>query len=292
VLVLGATLFLYETLVGAFPDEGLAPGTPAHASFVARIHAYMEKALREAKVHTSWTSPNEGYESGVRAFAERILSSPPFLAELSALAGRVARAGRFSSLAQVALKCAAPGVPDVYQGCELWDLSLVDPDNRRPVDFGLRARSLEGIDTELARGPAARATLARALSRPEGLASGRAKLLLLRVALHLRRAEPALFREGDYRPLEATGPLSDRVFAFSRAVPGRALICAVPRLVLPLLEAGGGAVRWEGTLPLPAGLPGRWRDAVTGATREGAAPPLAELFSDFPVALLVSEDTP
>jgi (1->4)-alpha-D-glucan 1-alpha-D-glucosylmutase len=182
-------------------------------------------------------------------------------------------------------------VPDVYQGCELWDLSLVDPDNRRPVDFGLRARSLEGIDAELARGPAARAALARALSHPDGLASGRAKLLLLRVALHLRRAEPALFREGDYRPLEATGPLSDRVFAFSRAVRGRALVCAVPRLVLPLLEAGGGAVRWEGTLPLPAGLPGRWRDAVTGATREGAAPPLAELFSDFPVALLVSEDT-
>jgi (1->4)-alpha-D-glucan 1-alpha-D-glucosylmutase len=182
-------------------------------------------------------------------------------------------------------------VPDVYQGCELWDLSLVDPDNRRPVDFGLRARSLEGIDAELARGPAARAALARALSTPDGLATGRAKLLLLRVALHLRRAEPALFRDGDYRPLEATGPLAERVFAFSRAVPGRALVSAVPRLVLAPLEAGGGTVRWEGALPLPAGLPLRWRDAVTGAVREGASLPLAELFSDFPVALLVSEDS-
>ena len=135
-----------------------------------------------------------------------------------------------------------------------------------------------------------RAALGRALSTPEGLASGRAKLLLLRAALHLRRAEPALFRAGDYRPLDADGPLSARVFAFARAVPGRALVCAVPRLVLQPLEAGGGRIRWEGALSLPRALPSRWRDAVTGARREGAAFPLAELFSDFPVALLVSED--
>jgi (1->4)-alpha-D-glucan 1-alpha-D-glucosylmutase len=178
----------------------------------------------------------------------------------------------------------------VYQGCELWDLSLVDPDNRRPVDFEQRARSLEGIDAELAKGPAERAALARALSSPAGLVSGRAKLLLLRVALHLRRAEPRLFREGDYRPLDAEGPLAGQVFAFSRAVPGRALVCAVPRLVLARLEAGNGTVRWEGDLPLPAALPRRWRDAVTGATREGPRIPLADLFADFPVALLVSED--
>jgi (1->4)-alpha-D-glucan 1-alpha-D-glucosylmutase len=283
-------LFLYQILAGAFPDEGLTPGTREHAAFVQRICAYMEKALREAKVHTSWTSPDEAYEAAVKAFVEAILGARPFLDELAALAGRVARAGRISSLAQVALKCSAPGVPDVYQGCELWDLSLVDPDNRRPVDFELRARSLEGIEAELARGPAERAALARALSSPTGLASGRAKLLLLRVALHLRRAEPALFRDGDYRPLVADGPLAEHVFAFSRAVPGRALLCAVPRLVLAPLEAGGGAVRWDGALTLPPALPRRWRDAVTGGTREGPTLPLADLFADFPVALLVSED--
>jgi (1->4)-alpha-D-glucan 1-alpha-D-glucosylmutase len=282
-------LLLYQTLVGAFPDEGLSPGTPAHAAFVERILAYAEKALREAKVHTSWTSPDEAYEGGVARFIEAILSSPQFLAELAALAGRVARAGRLSSLAQVALKCAAPGVPDVYQGCEQWNLSLVDPDNRRPVDFDARARSLEGIEAELARGPEARAALARALSSAEGLVSGRAKLLLLRMALHLRRAEPELFRSGDYRPLEASGPLASRVFAFARAIAGRALLCAVPRLVLAPLEAGGGAVRWEGSLALPPGLPGRWRDVVTGALREGPSLALAELFADFPVAILVSE---
>jgi (1->4)-alpha-D-glucan 1-alpha-D-glucosylmutase len=254
------------------------------------MQRYAEKAMREAKVHTSWTNPDDEYEAAVRRFVAAILSSPEFLADLSQVAGRAARAGRISSLAQVALKCAAPGVPDVYQGCELWDLSLVDPDNRRPVDFEQRARSLEGIEAELARGPAARAALARALSSPDGLATGRAKLLLLRAALHLRRAEPALFRDGDYRPLEAEGPLAGMVFAFSRAVPGRALVCAVPRLVLSPLEAGGGRIRWEGTLAFPAALPTRWRDAVTGATREGHSLPLAELFSDFPVALLVSED--
>jgi (1->4)-alpha-D-glucan 1-alpha-D-glucosylmutase len=283
-------LFLYQTLVGAFPDAGLHPGAPDHAAFVERMQRYMEKALREAKVHTSWTNPNEEYEAGVRAFVAGILSSPAFVADLAQVAGRAARAGRISSLAQVALKCTAPGVADVYQGCELWDLSLVDPDNRRPIDFEQRARSLEGIEAELARGPSARAALARALSGAEGLATGRAKLLLLRVALHLRRSEPELFRNGDYLPLEADGPLAGRVFAFSRAVPGRALVCAVPRLVLSALDAGGGRVRWEGTLPLPPALPGRWRDAVTGAVREGHAQPLAELFSDFPVALLVSED--
>ncbi len=283
-------LFLYQTLVGAFPDEGLSAGTPAGAAFVERIQRYMEKALREAKVHTSWTNPDEEYEVGVRRFVAAILASPEFLADLGAVAARAARAGRISSLAQVALKCAAPGVTDVYQGCELWDLSLVDPDNRRPVDFELRSRSLEGINAELARGAEARAALARALSTPDGLVSGRAKLLLLRVALHLRRAHPDLFRAGDYRPLDAEGPLTARVFAFARTVPGRALVCAVPRLVLDPLEAGGGRVRWEGALALPPALPRRWHDAVTGAIREGPSLPLAELFADFPVALLVSEE--
>ncbi len=285
-------LLLYQTLVGAFPDGGLRPGTTGFSEFVARIQAYMEKAMREAKRNTSWMSPDEPYEAGVRTFVERVLSSPEFVTDLSSLAGRTARAGRLSSLAQVALKCAAPGVPDVYQGCELWDLSLVDPDNRRPVDFDRRFRALEEIERELAKGPAARVTLARRLSSPEGLVDGKAKLLLLRTALHLRQAMRELFLEGEYRPLVAEGPLARRVFAFARATTRRALVCAVPRLVLGPLEAGGGRIRWEGSLPLPRGLPRRWRDAVTGAGREGPDLALSELFSDFPVALLVSEDLP
>ncbi len=282
-------LLLYQTLVGAFPDEALRPGTPRHAEFVGRIQRYMEKALREAKVHTSWTNPDEAYESGVREFVASTLSAPEFLDDLAGVAARVAAAGRLSSLAQVALKCAAPGVPDVYQGCELWDLSLVDPDNRRPVDFAARARALEDLDRELAGGARSRAALARSLSSPDGLKDGRAKLLLLRCALRLRRTLRRLFDEGDYRPLEADGPLASHVFAFVRGTPGRALVCAVPRLALGPLEAGGGRIRWEGALRLPPGLPLRWRDGVTGRTREGPAIPLATLFEDFPVALLVTE---
>ncbi len=282
-------LLLYQTLLGAFPDEGLVPGTPAHGEFVLRMKRYGEKALREAKVHTSWMSPDDVYEGGVAAFLDAILSSPEFLAELGPFAARLARAGRISSLAQVALKCAAPGVPDVYQGTELWDLSLVDPDNRRPVDFATRERALAELAEELGKGPEARAALARRLSAPEALADGRAKLLLLHTALRLRQALRELFDAGDYRPLAAEGPLARHVFAFTRATPGRALVCAVPRLVLGPLEAGRGRIGWEGTLPLHPGLPRRWRDAVTGATREGPALLLAELFADFPVALLVSE---
>ena len=286
-------LLLYQTLVGAYPDTGLALGTPAHAEFVGRIVAYMEKAIREAKVHTSWTSPNAEYESGVRAFVERILSSAPFVDDLAAFAGRVARAGRLYALAQVAVKCTAPGVPDVYQGCELWDLSLVDPDNRRPVDFARRRRIAEELRAELARSPEARAALARRLSAPDALPDGRAKLLLLLEALAWRREHRELFLEGEYRPLAPEGPLARCVFAFARAHAGpsgaRAAVCAVPRLVLARLEEGGGAVRWEGSLPLGGGLPRRWRDVVTGVVREGDALRLAELFGDFPVALLVSE---
>jgi (1->4)-alpha-D-glucan 1-alpha-D-glucosylmutase len=285
-------VLLYQTLVGAFPDEGLAAGTPAFSEFVARIQAYMEKAMREAKRHTSWTSPNETYEAGVRGFVERVLAPGEFLTDLSALAGRLARAGRITSLAQVAVKCAAPGVPDVYQGCELWDLSLVDPDNRRPVDFERRARALEELDAELARGPGARAALARRLSTPEGLRDGRAKLLLLRVALNLRQAMRDLLLEGGYLPLAADGPLARRVFTFARVSSRRALVCVVPRLVLGPLDKGRGRIAWEGTLPLPKGLPLRWRDAVTGTEHEGPTPQLADLFEDFPVALLVSEAIP
>ena len=280
-------LLLYQTLVGAFPDDGLQPGTPVHAEFLGRIQRYMEKALREAKTHTSWTNPDEEYEAGVRDYVARLLAERPFLDELAQLAGRAARAGRISSLAQVAIKCAAPGVPDVYQGCELWDLSLVDPDNRRPVDFARRRAALAALDAELARGPEARAALARRLSAPDALASGEAKLLLLRVALHLRRERRELFRAGDHRPLAAEGPLGRHVFAFARTHRHDAVVCAVPRLVLRPLEAGGGRIAWQGALPL-AGLPTPLLDVLTGARHEGRAVPLERLFADFPVALLVA----
>ncbi|MFT3913869.1 MAG: malto-oligosyltrehalose synthase [Anaeromyxobacteraceae bacterium] len=282
-------LLLYQTLLGVMPHAPLEPGTPDHAELVARVQAYMEKAIREAKVHTSWTNPDEAYEAGVRAFVARALGSATFLAELRALAARVAPAARVSSLALTALKCAAPGVPDVYQGTELWDLSLVDPDNRRPVDFERRRALLAALDAQAAAGPGARAALARTLSSPGVLADGRAKLWLLACGLRLRRDRPALFLEGEHWPLRAEGPDAAHVFAFARVHATGAVVCAVPRLVLGALEAGGGRARWDAALPLPGGLPGRWTDVISGERREGGTMALARLWEDFPVALLASE---
>jgi (1->4)-alpha-D-glucan 1-alpha-D-glucosylmutase len=281
-------LLLYQTLVGAWPDGGPA-GDAARKDFLSRIQSYMEKATREAKVHTSWTAPNEQYESGVRGFVERILASPAFVEDLSAFAARAARAGRLSSLAQVAAKCAAPGVPDVYQGCELWDLSLVDPDNRRTVDFDRRRALLAEISEAVERGPEARAAFARDVSRPEALPDGRAKLLLLREGLRLRRAERELLQSGEYWPLGAEGPHARNVFAFARVRERGVVLAIVPRLVMRLLDAGGGRIPWGGEIALPHGLPRRYRDVVTGERHEGDRLPLATLFGTFPVALLRSE---
>jgi (1->4)-alpha-D-glucan 1-alpha-D-glucosylmutase len=280
-------LLLYQTLVGAWPDDA---GTPAgRAAFTQRIGAYMAKAIREAKVHTSWTNVDVAYEAAVQHFVEAVLSSPAFLEELVPFVRWVAAAGRLSSLAQVALKCAAPGVCDVYQGCELWDLSLVDPDNRRPIDWGLRAAMLDEL-TRRAAAPEDRAALAREVSTLRTLSDGRAKLLLLSLALRLRRDQPDLFLAGEHLPLQPEGKHAAHVLAFARRSGTRALVCVVPRLVLRLLEQSGGAIGWEGRLPLPPELAGRYRDLVTGAVHTGAPLDLGRCFGDFPVALLWRED--
>lgn len=278
---------LYQTLVGVWPDEGLAVGTPAHAELVERLRRYMEKACREAKTHTTWTNPNADYEGAVSSFVTAALASERFTDDVGAFAARLARAGRLSSLAQVAVKLAAPGVADVYQGTELWDLSLVDPDNRRPVDFDRRRHALEPLDAGLRGGPAARAALARALAAPERLASGEAKLFLLREGLRLRRAHRDVFLEGGYLPLVARGRHARHVFAFARILGDRAVVCVVPRLVLRLLDAGGGTIGWDAEVPLPPGLP-PLVDVVTGERRGGEAVAAATLFGTFPVALLAT----
>jgi (1->4)-alpha-D-glucan 1-alpha-D-glucosylmutase len=248
-----------------------------------------EKALREAKTHTAWTNNRAGYEEAARSFAEAVLGSAEFMESFRPFVRRVAAAGRISSLSQVALKLASPGVCDVYQGCELWDLSLVDPDNRRSVDFDVRRRALDAIRRRTAEGPSARAAFAREVSSPGALRDGRAKLLLLREGLRLRRDDPELLLAGDYQPLVAEGPHADRVVAFARRAGDRALVCVVPRLVLRLLDTGNGTIRWEGRLSFPPGLARELRDVVTGARFQAAAGvELAELLFGFPVALLAS----
>ena len=244
---------LYQTLVGAHPLE------------TARAVAYMEKASKEAKVHTSWINAGPDYDAGLKAFVEAILDHPDFVSSLSAFADRLTQPGRVNSLAAKLLTLTAPGVPDLYQGCELWDLSLVDPDNRRPVDYDHRRRLLAELE-----GMSAQQAWVRA---DEGLP----KLLVVRRALELRAERPEVFASGGYRPLGVAGSKSEHAVAFGR---GEEVVTVVPRLVLGLGDGWGDTV-----VELP---PGRWRNRLTGADEQGVIR-LAMLFEEFPVALLARE---
>ncbi len=274
--------FIYQTLVGAWPLD------------VARLRDYLLKAVHEAKVHTSWINPDERYDAAIVAFAEAVLDrgrSRRFLDDFSAFHARVAHFGALNSLAQTLIKITAPGVPDFYQGTELWDLSLVDPDNRRPVDWALRRRLLG----ELERGLAAtsdRAAFAFELFKDKH--DSRVKLFLIREALAFRRARPALFSAGDYRAVEVRGGLAEHLCAFARVGEAGAALTVVPRL---LARRGSeapplGPEYWRDTaLVVPADLGTRFVNVLTGehVQARGDALALAEIFAHFPVALLVSE---
>jgi (1->4)-alpha-D-glucan 1-alpha-D-glucosylmutase len=244
------------------------------------MQAYMLKVVREAKVRTSWTSPAADYEAMVTGFVEAALSNPEFLADHHRRSAPLRLAGALNSLTQLAIKLAAPGVPDIYQGTEFWDLSLVDPDNRRPVDFAARRSSLEAID---AAGPETLLTDWR---------SGQAKMRLLKGGLAFRRRKQELFAEGGYVPLEANGPEADRIVAFARRRGADWLILVATRLGLSLLDGDVPLVpptRWSETkilLPDEAqSLP--LRDILfAGEIAGGPALDGATVLARFPVALL------
>jgi (1->4)-alpha-D-glucan 1-alpha-D-glucosylmutase len=285
----------YQTLVGAWPLEPFEGQTAEE--FAARVQAYMEKATHEAKVHTSWINPDPAYDDGVRQFVARTLDpreSAAFLDELQRFQKRVSFYGFLNSLSQVLLKITSPGVPDTYQGTELWDFSLVDPDNRRPVDYALRRRMLDGLKTAAGAGDGRLAEFARGLAlTPE---DGRVKMYVTWRALRARRDNPGLFTTGEYLPAEVVGSRRDHVCAFARRHEGRLAVAAAPRLMTRLVpEAGGpplGAAVWGDTrLLLPGVEPGRrLRNLFTGeelTAGEGASVPAAEVFANFPVALLM-----
>jgi (1->4)-alpha-D-glucan 1-alpha-D-glucosylmutase len=241
-----AEYLLYQTLIGAWPIE------------TERVVAYMEKAAREAKGATAWTRTDPEYEDALRSFVESVLADREFVADLEAFVAPLVEPGRINSLAQTLIKLTAPGVPDVYQGTELWSLALVDPDNRRPVDYEERRRLLK----DLAGVPAPEEILAR-------MDQGLPKLWVIRQALRLGDR-----LQGSYAPLPAKGERAGHVFAFSRGDEG---VAVVPRLVIGL----GGS--WGDTsLDLP---PGRWHNELTGEGIGGEVR-LADLFRRFPVALL------
>jgi (1->4)-alpha-D-glucan 1-alpha-D-glucosylmutase len=253
----GAEFLLYQTLVGAWPLN------------VERAVSYMTKAAREAKTHTSWIAPVPEYERALESFVSGVIGDERFRADLESFLPPVIEAGRINSLGMKLLCLTAPGVPDLYQGSELWDLSLVDPDNRRAVDYGERRRLLERLEVA---GPDAAAA-----AWAEG-DTGLPKLLVVRRALALRAERPAVFAEGDYVPIAVAGENSRHALAFSR---GGEVAVVVPRLTLLL-----GADWAETTCEL---APGRWVDRFTGSEFEGGPVPVADLLSGFPVALLARE---
>ncbi len=256
----GATEYLlFQTLVGTWPIDR------------ERLTSYMIKASREAKTRTSWTAPDDAFERAVGRAVGRLLGDPAFVGDLESFLGPIVAAARISSLSQALLRLTAPGIPDTYQGTELWDLSLVDPDNRRPIDFALRDRLLGELEAGLSHD----AILAR---WDEGLP----KMWTIRQVLRLRRERPELFdARGSYQPLLAAGPRAGHVIAFAR---GGGAVTIAPRLTLTL---GGD---WQSTsLPLPDG---RWRDELTGATHRGGERQLSDLLAAFPVALLVRVEEP
>jgi len=285
---------LYQTLVGAWPVGGLPDDE--YRDFVERIQRFMYKALREAKVNASWINPRPEYDAAVRRFVATILDRSgknPFLDDFVPFQRDVAAWGMYTALSQTLLKIVMPGVPDFYQGTELWDLSLVDPDNRRPVDFGHRRRTLETLVAEIEQ-TGDLAALARKLV--EAKEDGRVKMYVIRQALALRRARATLFREGGYRPLEAAGPLTVHVIAFARVRAGEAVLALAPRFYArrPPSEPPFGRGYWsdDTRVVLPEELGGRYRNVFTDErieARDGALR-LGEALTSFPVALLVRED--
>lgn len=292
----GDEYLFYQALLGAWP-----PGEVDREALASRLREYMVKAIRESKLHTSWIQENHDYEQGMTTFVDHCLTgrrSQAFLDSFEPFARRVARSGMVNSLAQLVLKIASPGVPDFYQGTELWDLNLVDPDSRRPVDYGHRARLLGELEPLLRsdtpsseRAEAARGLLA-------GWESGSIKLLLTAAGLRLRRDHPGVFLEGRYLPLELTGERAPQAIAFARVGEGAMAVAVVPRLVASLSGTAPplGLPAWGDTLlHLPEDLAAEeYTDVFTGSvlpaarTEKGSTLMLAGILGDLPVSILLA----
>ncbi len=276
--------FFYQTLVGSYPfDES------ENASFVGRVKDYMLKSVREAKLHTAWLRPDSAYEDSFLAFVEKVLApeSSQFMQEFLPFQKWVANYGIFNSLSQTLLKYTAPGVPDTYQGTELWDLSMVDPDNRRPVDYSLRISILKDIKekskTDILK------LIEQLLSSKE---DGRIKQFLTYALLQARKANLSVFQR-DYLPLEVSGKFKDCIVAFARSDGNKMAIAIAPRFLTSLIgpeEYPLGKQVWDDTyLHLPPEAPSAWQDAITEQMIQADGTLLiGEALKYFPVALLLS----
>ena len=315
--------FLYQTLVGAWP---LAPMSELDMrTFSQRVTDYAQKAIREAKVHTSWVNPNRQYDEAVAQFIDGILAGPldaGFVSDFLPFQSYISFFGMLNSLSQTLLQLTSPGVPDIYQGNEMWNFSLVDPDNRRPVDFGRLQQALErisigspAVDGVAVRAVAGRRAGAAGVGTSEGkLALGRlaatlleawsdgaVKLHVMHRALDARRSHPVVFSEGDYCPLDARGAQAGHVVGFSRSSGSDQLLTVAPRLVVGLTRGAtvfplGPTIWGDTTIDLPGGSAGkRFRNLLTGEivdsfVRSGAAGlAMSDVLATFPVALLRRE---
>jgi (1->4)-alpha-D-glucan 1-alpha-D-glucosylmutase len=270
---------LYQTLLGAWPLEPFRElSEAARRGFVERIQQYMAKALKEAKLNTSWVQPNEPWDTAVSDFIAKILEPSAknrFLESFIPLAEEVGRAGAINSLSQTLLKLTAAGVPDIYQGNEIWNLSLVDPDNRRPVDYAKRQRMLEELS---------RATAEDLLAKWQ---DGRIKMFLTQRMLTFRRDNPGLFEHGNYLPLALTGEFADCCIAFAREWEDKRIVVLAPRLTMRVGFPPIGQTWRDTAVQLPNGF-GRSQDLFTGekCEGEGDAAALARIFAHLPFALL------
>jgi (1->4)-alpha-D-glucan 1-alpha-D-glucosylmutase len=284
-------LLLYQTLVGVWPVTNID-----ERGLTTRLQEYMLKVTREAKVHTSWIDPNPEYEAAVADFVHAVMApaNRRFRRDFLDVVRTVAFHGAMNSLSQVVLKIASPGVPDLYQGTETWNLRLVDPDNRRPPDFLRLARELRALErcrSQAADGDGFAAEVLRTWR------DGRVKQLVTTRALAYRRTDQELFDLGSYRGLSASGRWQEHVVAFARQRRGSWAMAAVPRFTLRLAGSGvppiGPGVWGSGALALPARVPQRWINVLTGevirtrSRRGSRVLVLAEVFATFPVALLM-----
>ncbi|BAL24936.1 malto-oligosyltrehalose synthase [Azoarcus sp. KH32C] len=285
---------LYQTLLGIWPLA--APDEPALAELADRVEAFMLKAAREAKLHTSWMNPEPAYEAALSTFVRRLFGADgadAFLADFLPFQALVARFGILNSLNMLLVKLTAPGVPDIYQGCERWNFSLVDPDNRRAVDFETASRQLGSLRRDFPEG-APPASLRAMLEAPE---DGRLKLYLLWRTLAVRKRFEHTFRFGRYVPLDVEGPAAGHVLAFARVLGKERIVVIATRLHFGLTHGNAALAAaqetWAGTFVTLPWRELRWREELTGgrqvAASIGRRPgiELAELFNPLPLALLV-----
>jgi len=276
--------FLYQTLVGTFPFA-----ENESSQFTKRVKDYVIKAVREAKVHTAWLRHDADYEEGYLSFVESVLApteTNQFLKEFTPFQKLVAHYGMYNSLAQTLLKNTAPGIPDLYQGTELWDLSMVDPDNRRPVDYQLRTTWLEEIKEK---------TQTDVLQLIDELLAtqenGKIKLFLTYKLLQARKDNLAVFQQGNYQPLEVRGKFKDNIVAFARTTEEKTAIAIAPRFFTSLIKPGElplGEQVWHDThIKLSPEMPLTWKNLLTSQTIQGdGILQIGEVLKHFPVALL------